>query len=434
MARRERARRLRHGQPGLRRHPPLPRAARGRAPQARADGDAEPGSRSRARAGQGAGAARRRGAVGRARAARGRPPPGVPARGRAPGVDLRGGPVPHRAAGPARPRAEHGPPRLPPPRGRRARAPRAQARGARALAGGAGLDRASLLHARRDRPALRGGAGAGPAGASPDGARRRGVLHPRARAAGRDRVPRRAKPRLRRAGRAVEPGLLRRGARAGRAGDARRVDRALGGDGGTLPRGGAGGRAGAARAAARARSPGGAAGPGRRARARLRRLRGRAHRPRGGRRPLAGRGRAAAHGHRRLPVVHRLGPRLHDQPRGPHALHRPRTHRRLDPEDLLPPLQGRPHPEPLPGGRCGGPLSHRRRHPLDVPRLRALPPGDRGPRPFAPALAMLRGVLRPSPARHALRHRGRREGRAPPPGRRGLPAHLDGREGGRIGW
>ena len=54
------------------------------------------------------------------------------------------------------------------------------------------------------------------------------------------------------------------------------------------------------------------------------------------RRSRARRRRRSPHGHCRLPLVYRLGPRHHDQPRGPHARHRPACGSRLDPAHLRP--------------------------------------------------------------------------------------------------
>ena len=74
-------------------------------------------------------------------------------------------------------------------------------------------------------------------------------------------------------------------------------------------------------------------------------------RPRRGRRARASRRRRGAHRHRRLPLVHRLGPRHDDQPRRADADHRPARRGRLHPAHLRPLRPRRPDPQHVPRGR-----------------------------------------------------------------------------------
>ena len=91
-------------------------------------------------------------------------------------------------------------------------------------------------------------------------------------------------------------------------------------------------------------------------------------------------------------------------------------------------------PNLFPEGETRGPLPHRRRHALVLPRPRPLPRGHRRPRHAASSCCpTLQDIVDAPRAGHALRHR-RRPGRRPAaPGRGGLPAHLDGRQGRRLG-
>ena len=90
-------------------------------------------------------------------------------------------------------------------------------------------------------------------------------------------------------------------------------------------------------------------------------------------------------------------------------------------------------PNLFPEGRDGGPLSHGGRDAVVLPRPRSLRAGDGRARDAAvPAAEAVRHRGAP-PRRHALRHRRRSRGRPAPPGRGRLPAHLDGRQGRRLG-
>ena len=91
-------------------------------------------------------------------------------------------------------------------------------------------------------------------------------------------------------------------------------------------------------------------------------------------------------------------------------------------------------PNMFPEGETRGPLPHRRRHPLVLPRHRPLRRAHRRPRHArACCCPKLIDIVEHHLRRHALRHR-RRPGRRPAaPGRRGLPAHLDGRQGRTTG-
>ena len=218
-----------------------------------------------------------------------------------------------------------------------------------------------------------------------------------------------AEPRLRVLRRSLDARLLPPDARAGRvrARWSRRPSRweTIG----ALESGGAAGaerqrphapdRVGAARAA----RPASAA----RARARRRSVHHHARRPRRGSGARARGGRRSAHGHRRLPLVHRLGPRHDDQPRRADAVHRPPARGGLHPAHVRPLRARRPHPEHVSRRHEGGPLPHRRRDAVVLPRDPPLRDGDRRPRDAAPAAADAEVDRRASRARHAVRHRRR---------------------------
>ena len=172
----------------------------------------------------------------------------------------------------------------------------------------------------------------------------------------------------------------------------------------------------------------------RRAGARRRSVHHHAGRPRRGSGARARRRRRSAHGHRRLSLVHRLGPRHDDQPRGADADDGPVPRGGLHPAHVRALRPRRPHPEHVPRRRARRALSHRRRDAVVLPRGRAL----RRSRPATPTRCAsccrcsLDIVAAPSaghafgigvdPADGLLRA-----------GRRGLPAHLDGRQGRRLG-
>ena len=92
-----------------------------------------------------------------------------------------------------------------------------------------------------------------------------------------------------------------------------------------------------------------------------------------GRRARARRGRRGAHGHRRLSLVHRLGPRHDDQPRGADAARRAATRGGLDPAHLRPVRARRAHPQHVPRRQQRGAVPHGRRDALVLPRARPLP-------------------------------------------------------------
>ena len=145
------------------------------------------------------------------------------------------------------------------------------------------------------------------------------------------------------------------------------------------------------------------------------------------------RGRRGAHGHRRLSLVHRLGPRHDDLARRADARHRPGRGSQVDPAHLRRLRRGRADPEHVPGGRHRRALPHRRRDAVVLSRGRALPRplpgrGDAGAAAADPAQD------RAPPHRGLqIRHPGRSAGRAADAGRRGLSADLDGRQGRRLG-
>ena len=104
--------------------------------------------------------------------------------------------------------------------------------------------------------------------------------------------------------------------------------------------------------------PASADGRRRRTGARRRSVPHHAGRPRRGRGARPRRGRRDPHRHRRLPLVHRLGPRHHDQPRRPDAGHRPHQRSRLDPAHLRPLRPRRPDPQPVSRRRASEGLYH----------------------------------------------------------------------------
>ena len=112
-----------------------------------------------------------------------------------------------------------------------------------------------------------------------------------------------------------------------------------------------------------------------------------AGRPRRGRGARARRRRRGAHGDRRLPLVHRLGPRHDDQPRRADARDRAPRRGGLHPAHVRPLRARRPDPQHVPRRRERGPLPHRRRDAVVLPRDRSLSRGDRRPRDAARAAA-----------------------------------------------
>ena len=372
--------RLRHGR--RRRHPPLPRPA-----HRRPAGAARPHHDAQSPPGIAAPARRlhrplRRLRMGQPRsgAARDRQSPRISAGHGSAGLAL---PVQRLRPGEARPpglSAKHCPRQLPPDRRRRAGA----ADGAAVAALPA--SRRSRQHevSRPARPHRRGGplrnlrrrAAAAAAAVAP---RPTGRVHAGGENESRDPLSGRGEPRLRFQGRAVESRLLpnRAGERAGR--HARRLDGIVGDDPGAQAGRGRSGGTGARATAHRPGAAGGANGPGRRTGAGRRPVHHHAGRPRRGGGAGAGGRRRGAHRHRRLPLVHRLGPRHHDQPGGADALHRPPPRGRLHPPHLRPLRPRRPDSEPLSGGRKGGAVPHRRRHALVLPRRSPLPRGHRRP-------------------------------------------------------
>ena len=152
-------------------------------------------------------------------------------------------------------------------------------------------------------------------------------------------------------------------------------------------------------------------------------------------RALHARRRRGPHGHRRLPLVHRLGPRHDDQPRRADAAHRPlrgdaasilRTFAQHVRDGLIPNL--------FPEGAAEG-LYHTADatlwffHALDSLRAAHRRRATLR-RSLAPAVAE---IVEQHVRGHALRHRRRSARRPAAPGRGRLPADLDGRQGRRLG-
>ena len=221
-------------------------------------------------------------------------------------------------------------------RGRRARAAAPPSRGALPQPRRAGVGAAlGDVHVQRHRRPL------GAERARRRLARAQAAAHRRApRAHARDApgvdaaLPDRGVARLRRRGAAglARPPARRSGAR--RRGHAGGLDGAVGGDRRARPRRRARRRARAPPAPARHRRARRQRRGRRRADARRRSVHHHPRRPR--RRPRARprRRRRGAHRDRRLPLVHRLGPRHHDLARRPHARHRPHARGRRHPAHL----------------------------------------------------------------------------------------------------
>ena len=147
--------------------------------------------------------------------------------------------------------------------------------------------------------------------------------------------------------------------------------------------------------------------------------------PRPARQPPRGsvpRRRAArgAHRHRRLPLVHRLGPRHDDRPRGPDARHRPLREAGGDPAHLRALRERRAAAEPVSRRRARGALQHGRRDALVLPRARALRRATGDDDCCATCSRCSRRSSRTT-CRHALRHRRRSGGR---PARRRRPRAI----------
>ena len=108
---------------------------------------------------------------------------------------------------------------------------------------------------------------------------------------------------------------------------------------------------------------------------------------------------------------------------------------RLDPAHVRALRARRPHPEHVPRGRERGAVPHRRRHALVLPRRRPLPRRHRRPRhaPRAAADAAPTSSSTTCAARASASASTRRDGLLRQ-GARGLPAHLDGRQGATTGW
>ena len=104
-----------------------------------------------------------------------------------------------------------------------------------------------------------------------------------------------------------------------------------------------------------------------------------AGRPHRRRHPGPGPGRGAAHGHRRVPLVHRLGAGHDDQPGGADPGHRTAGRGPLDPARLRALRARRSDPQSLPRGFAGRRVPHRRRVAVVLPGGRTLPGVHRRP-------------------------------------------------------
>ena len=118
-----------------------------------------------------------------------------------------------------------------------------------------------------------------------------------------------------------------------------------------------------------------------------------AGRPRRGSGARPRRRRGSADRDRRLSLVHRLGPRHDDQPRGADAGHGPLPRGGLHPADVRALHSRRAHPEHVPRRRARGALSHRRRDAVVLPRGGALRRVDRRRRHAAQLLPELIDIV-----------------------------------------
>src|SRR2546426_276343 len=349
---------------------------------------------------------------------------GVPPRGHDTGLDVRAGGRPSRETRVDGAGRQHDV--RPLPRAPRARVRRAPAQGARQLSG------LSRHHARRR---LADGRGAGEARAARHGVRRRAAAPaPRRGCRGADRphVASRVRPRPRARARARR----RRGPPPCR--DVPRVARAWhGADARPLRRGGAvarrragvappgqprGADAGGVDACAGRRAKGARVDP--------------AARPRG--RPIrrqatVGGGSRRHERDRGLSLVRRLGARHDDQPRRADAHDRASRRRAADPHDIRPLCGPRHAAEPIPRRGRGARIQHRGRDALVRRGDSRLPRRDRRRRRPEGAVAGARRDRALASRGNALRDQAGR-GRRPARLRRARrPAHLDGREGRRLG-
>ena len=226
----------------------------------------------------------------------------------------------------------------------------------------------------------------------------------------------RGEPRLPAEGQLVSPGHFRVDLVARRRRDAGGVDRIVGGARRARPRRRARRRAGAARSPDRRRRHRRGRPVRRRADAGGRSIHHHARRPRRRSRARARRRRRGAHGHRRLPLVHRLGPRHHDQPRRPDAVHGPCARGRVHPAHVRAVRARRTHPQ-LFSRRAAEGLYHTADATLwffhAIDRYLAAT-GDR--QTLVALLPTLRAIVEHHLARHALRHRRRSGGRPLAPG------------------
>ena len=216
-------------------------------------------------------------------------------------------------------------------------------------------------------------------------------------------------------------------------GHARRVDRIVGNGRGADTRSGVSNRDDPPRADSRAGARSDALRSVRGTGARRRSVSRHAGRAPGRRDACRGARNRGAHGDRRLSLVHRLGAGHDDQPRGADAHHRPRARSRPHPSHLRELRARRADSQHVPGRRAPGPVSHRRCDALVLSRggtLRVAHPRRRHASHPAPRPSRHR---RSPCAWHAIRHR-RRSGRRPAAaGRSGIPADVDGCQGGRLG-
>ncbi len=370
-----------------------------------------------------------------ARGSRGASPPRLPTRARIAGVGVRGRRHPAVQAGADAVRPEQRAPELSSRGGRPGRG-RAAAATPHALptARGAGDVTSTTAEQRGAGRRATGGVPAGRVATAADPLpRRREHLHGRGAAHRRSDLQGGAGPRVRVGGRGLEPGRVLDAAARGSGGRARRLERALaGGRLADAARGG-GRRARSAPDAAHTRGSPDVRCRRRAAHRGRRSVRDHAGGARGRRGASARRGRRDAHRDRGLSLVHRLGPRHDDQSRRTDALHGAASRGGVHPPHLRALRARRSHPQHVPGRLARGPLSHRRRLAVVLPRRLSVPALAARPahaRRGTAAPARDRRVAHP---RDALRHRRRPRRRPADAGRRGIPADVDGCEGRRLG-
>ena len=139
------------------------------------------------------------------------------------------------------------------------------------------------------------------------------------------------------------------------------------------------------------------------------------------------------HGHRRLPLVRRLGPRHDDRAARPHAGDGSHGRGSENSDDVRALRGPRAAAESLPGRRPGAGVQHGRRDALVLPGDSRVSRGDRRRRPAQGPLSDARVDPRLASPRHALWHSAGPRRWLARRGRAWRATHMDGREGRRPG-